>query len=63
MPVSVVDELRKFRGGVNVRLGCVSNMVEEEVVQPIKVSISAIGLALETVSTILMVDDILPSSK
>eukprot|EP00866_Antonospora_locustae_P002409 jgi/Antlo1/2409/1405 len=49
--------------GVNVRLGCVGDMAEEEVVQPMKVSLSAIELALETVITILMVDDILPSSR
>lgn len=60
--VRLVNELRKTPGGVNVRLGCVGNMADEEVVQPVKVSMSAIGLALEAVATILMIDDILPSS-
>lgn len=61
--VDIVSELRDSRLGVNVRLGCVGDMVEEEVVQPMKVSTSAIELALETAITILMVDDILPSSR
>lgn len=61
--VDIVSELRDTRMGVNVRLGCVGDMAEEEVVQPMKVSLSAIELALETVITILMVDDILPSSR
>lgn len=61
--VNLVGNLKKFGGGINIRLECVGDMVEEEVVQPLKVSMSAISLALETVSTILMVDDILPSSR
>lgn len=61
--VSTVAQLRANGGGVNVRMGCVSNMVDEEVIQPVKVSQSACSLAIETVMMILMIDDILPSVK
>jgi T-complex protein 1 subunit delta len=38
--------------------GTVSNILEEEVVQPLLVSVSAINLATETVRSILKIDDI-----
>lgn len=63
-PVNVVTELRNWhaRGspdyGINVRKGMVSDMKEENVLQPLLVSTSAIELAAETVSMILKIDDI-----
>jgi len=63
-PIAVVTELRnkhangeKF-AGINVRKGCVSNILEENVVQPLLVSTSAFSLAAETVRCILKIDDI-----
>ena len=44
--------------GINVRKGCITNILEENVVQPLLVSISAINLASETVRSILKIDDI-----
>lgn len=66
-PISIVTELRnahnqgKIYSGVNVRRGCVSDMVEENVVQPLLVSTCALKLATETVVTILKIDDIIMS--
>merc|ERR1719427_2491938 len=54
-PISVVTELRNKHAngekscGINVRKGCVSNILEENVVQPLLVSTSAFSLAAETV--------------
>ncbi|KAM0679370.1 T-complex protein 1 subunit delta [Binucleata daphniae] len=47
--------------GVNVRVNTIGCMLEENIVQPIKVSRSAISLAIETVTMILKIDDILPA--
>jgi T-complex protein 1 subunit delta len=63
-PISVVTELRNRHAngekyaGINVRKGYVSNILEENVVQPLLVSISAVSLAAETVRSILKIDDI-----
>jgi len=63
-PIEVVTELRKrhnggeFNVGINVRKAGVSDMVKEEVVQPLLVSSSMITLATETVRSILKIDDI-----
>jgi len=63
-PISVVTELRNRHAkgekyaGINVRKGFVSNILEENVVQPLLVSTSAISLAAETVRSILKIDDI-----
>lgn len=38
--------------------GAITNMLEENVVQPLLVSVSAITLASETVRSILKIDDI-----
>jgi len=63
-PISVVTELRNKHAngevttGINVRKGCVSNILEENVIQPLLVSTSAISLAAETVRSILKIDDI-----
>lgn len=66
-PIEVVTELssRHAQGeryaGINVRKGGVTNMLEENVVQPLLVSSSAISLATECVQLILKIDDIVPT--
>uniref|UniRef100_A0A224XN34 T-complex protein 1 subunit delta n=1 Tax=Panstrongylus lignarius TaxID=156445 RepID=A0A224XN34_9HEMI len=63
-PVSTVTELRnrhaqgESTAGINVRKGAITNILEENVVQPLLVSTSAITLATETVRSILKIDDI-----
>jgi len=63
-PISIVTELRNrhARGekntGINVRKGQITNILEENVVQPLLVSTSAITLACECVRMILKIDDI-----
>lgn len=63
-PVKIVTELRNWHAkgqtnhGVNVRRGIVSDMKDENVLQPLLVSTSALTLASETVSMILKIDDI-----
>ena len=63
-PISTVTELRQKHAngeknaGINVRLGMVTNIWEENVVQPLQVTLSAITLASETVRSILKIDDI-----
>ena len=63
-PIQVVTELRNrhHRGeknaGISVRKGTVSDMVEENVIQPLLVTSSMIRLATETVAMILKIDDI-----
>lgn len=62
--VDVVTKLRAAHAsgekysGINVRVGSISNMVEEKVVQPLLVSTSSISMATETVRMILKIDDI-----
>ncbi|AFM97802.1 TCP-1 chaperonin subunit delta [Encephalitozoon hellem ATCC 50504] len=68
-PVEIVSELRKELKqndcvGISVRSGHAGDMVKEDsVVQPAKVSISVITLAIEAVSMILKIDDILPARR
>ncbi|CAG0901743.1 unnamed protein product [Darwinula stevensoni] len=63
-PIRTVTELRnrhahgEFTTGINVRKGTITNILEENVVQPLLVSRSAITLASETVRSILKIDDI-----
>ncbi|CAI8016080.1 T-complex protein 1 subunit delta [Geodia barretti] len=63
-PIAVVTELRnrhakgEKNAGINVRKGTITDMLEENVVQPLLVSTSAIKLAAETVRSIMKVDDI-----
>ncbi|KJE91482.1 chaperonin containing TCP1 [Capsaspora owczarzaki ATCC 30864] len=63
-PISVVTELRtrhaqgEKTAGINVRKGTITNILEENVIQPLLVSISSITLASETVRAILKIDDI-----
>jgi T-complex protein 1 subunit delta len=62
-PIAIVTELRrqhvegKRSAGINVRKSIISDILEENVVQPLLVSTSAIALATETVRLILKVDD------
>eukprot|EP00758_Cryptobia_borreli_P004067 Tbor_TRINITY_DN4161_c0_g1::TRINITY_DN4161_c0_g1_i1::g.26584::m.26584/K09496/CCT4; T-complex protein 1 subunit delta len=68
-PINIVTELRNTHTagnknfGVNVRAGCVTDMYEENVVQPLLVSTSAISLATECVMMILKIDDIILTAK
>ncbi|XP_034045038.1 LOW QUALITY PROTEIN: T-complex protein 1 subunit delta [Thalassophryne amazonica] len=63
-PISTVTELRNRHAqgdkmaGINVRKGGISNILEELVVQPLLISISALTLATETVRSILKIDDV-----
>ena len=44
--------------GIDVKKGCISNMYDKNVIQPLLVTTSAIKLATETVCMILKVDDL-----
>jgi T-complex protein 1 subunit delta len=63
-PIKIVTELRnrhangEVTAGINVRKGTISNILEENVIQPLLVSTSAIELATETVRMIMKIDDI-----
>jgi len=63
-PIAIVTELRSKHAeggknfGINVRKGMITNILEERVVQPLLVSVSAVRLATETVAMILKIDDI-----
>merc|ERR1719322_1507660 len=63
-PIETVTDLRNRHAngaqsfGINVRRGGISDMYQENVVQPLLVSISEITLATETVRSILKIDDI-----
>ena len=63
-PISIVTELRnrhlqgEKNAGINVRKGSITNILEENVVQPLLVSTSAIELSSETVRMIMKIDDI-----
>merc|ERR1711939_1017903 len=65
--MKIVTELRnrhvngeKF-AGINVRKGSITNMHDENVLQPLLVDTSAIQLATECVRAILKIDDIVPT--
>lgn len=63
-PVEIVTKLRAAHAqgdkyaGINVRKGCISNIFDEQVVQPLLVSLSSIKMATETVRMIMKIDDI-----
>jgi len=65
-PIKIVTELRnrhnmgESSAGINVKKGCISDMWEEHVVQPLLVNTSEITLATECVGMILKVDDLIP---
>jgi len=64
-PIAIVTELRNRHAqgektaGINVRKGTITNILEENVVQPLLVTTSAVTLATETVIMLLKIDDIL----
>uniref|UniRef100_U5EX42 T-complex protein 1 subunit delta n=1 Tax=Corethrella appendiculata TaxID=1370023 RepID=U5EX42_9DIPT len=64
-PIATVTELRnrhaqgEKNAGINVRKGAITDILAENVVQPLLVSLSAITLASETVRSILKIDDII----
>lgn len=66
-PMNIVTELRNRHvngekyDGINVRRGAITNMQEENVVQPLLVDTSAVQLATECVRAILKIDDIVPT--
>ena len=47
--------------GINVRKNTISDMMEENVVQPLLVSTSALGLATECQMMLMKIDDIVPT--
>ncbi|KAJ3221668.1 T-complex protein 1 subunit delta [Clydaea vesicula] len=63
-PIRIVTELRNRHAngektaGINVRKGTISNILEENVIQPLLVSTSALELATDTVKMIMKIDDI-----
>jgi T-complex protein 1 subunit delta len=63
-PIATVTELRNRHAqgdktyGINVRKGAITNILDENVIQPLLVSTSAVHLAAETVRSILKIDDI-----
>jgi len=63
-PIETVTDLRNRHNlgektaGINVRRGCITNILEENVVQPVLVCTTAISQATETVRAILKIDDI-----
>lgn len=67
-PISIVTELRNRHAngektaGINVRKGLISDIREENVLQPLLVSTSAVELATETVCLLLKIDDYSPVS-
>lgn len=65
-PIQMVTELRNMHSkgnkyaGINVKKGGISNMNDDNVLQPLLVTTSALTLATETVRMILKIDDIVP---
>lgn len=63
-PIKIVTELRnrhargEITAGINVKKGTITNILEENVIQPLLVSTSAMELAAETVKMILKIDDL-----
>jgi len=65
--INAVTELRKLHAegqksaGLNVKKGAIANILDDNVVQPLLVTISVINLATETVASILKIDDVVNS--
>lgn len=63
-PIKMVTALRHAHAngekyaGINVRKGTITNMHDEQVVQPLLVSVSSVKMATETVRMILKIDDL-----
>ncbi|KAI9022243.1 T-complex protein 1 subunit delta [Phycomyces nitens] len=66
-PIGIVTELRnkhahgEVTAGINVKKGTITNILDENVIQPLLVSTSAIELAAETVKMIMKIDDLVQS--
>ncbi|PSC69071.1 T-complex 1 subunit delta [Micractinium conductrix] len=66
-PIEIVTQLRLHHAsgqrhhGINVRKGATTDMMEENVVQPLLVTTSALALATEAARLILKIDDIVPT--
>jgi len=64
-PIATVTELRsrhaqgEKNAGINIRKGAITDILAENVVQPLLVSTASITLATETVRSILKIDDII----
>jgi len=65
--INAVTELRKLHAegqksaGLNVKKGAIANILDDNVVQPLLVTLSVINLATETVASILKIDDVVNS--
>ncbi|KAF7457316.1 T-complex protein 1 delta subunit [Cryptosporidium felis] len=65
-PIEIVTQLRKkhmdgeIYAGINVRKAAVTDILKENVLQPLLVNLSSVKLATETVMMILKIDDIIP---
>ncbi|CAG7836124.1 unnamed protein product [Allacma fusca] len=65
--INTVTELRKLHAegqksaGLNVKKGAIANIMDDNVIQPLLVTLSVINLATETVASILKIDDIVNS--
>ncbi|OII78143.1 TCP-1 CPN60 chaperonin family protein [Cryptosporidium andersoni] len=65
-PIEIVTELRnkhaagEIYSGINIRKATVSDILKENVLQPLLINLSAVRLATETVMMILKIDDIIP---
>jgi len=63
-PIKMVTELRNRHAhgektaGINVKQGAITNILEENVLQPLLVSVSCVNLATECVRMLLKIDDI-----
>jgi T-complex protein 1 subunit delta len=63
-PIKLVTELRRRHAngdkgaGINIRTHSITDMIEEQVLQPLLVTSSAVQLATETARMILKIDDI-----
>jgi T-complex protein 1 subunit delta len=63
-PMEIVTELKARHAagcataGINVRKGCITDILEENVIQPLLVTTSSLNLATECVRMLLKIDDI-----
>ena len=66
-PIKIVTELRakhaagEKNAGIDAKRGVITNSLDENIVQPLLVTSSAIELATETVRMIMRIDDIVPT--
>ncbi|OBZ82057.1 T-complex protein 1 subunit delta [Choanephora cucurbitarum] len=66
-PIAIVTELRNKHAlgektaGINVKKGTITNILDENVIQPLLVTSSALELSAETVKMIMKIDDLVQS--